>query len=447
MNVKETLNKFNCRNGNRVVIKTKKRDFEGTLIPTVSKKNLTLKIKSGYNIGIATEEIISIEKIKEQQRVGKPKAKKLSFNPSLPTISILQIGGTISSRVDYRTGTVEATFEPEDLLTMYPELEQLANYKTRLIGQMFSEDMRFDHYELLAKAIEKEIKSGKIRGIILPHGTDTMGYTAAALAFMLENPPIPVILVGSQRSTDRGSSDAAMNLICAVEFILKTDFAGVGICMHETPEDKTCVVLPATKTRKLHTSHREAFRAVNDTPIARINFATKEITFLKPTYQRFDKTKTFIVRAEMEQKVAIVKCHPNMYPEQFDLYRKHKFKGLVIEGTGLGQAPIGTPNKEAKLNAKNLAAIKKLIESGCTIVMTSQCIFGSVQMHVYSNAVALEKMGVIPGHDMLSETAFIKLAWLLGNYSKNQIKEFTQKNLRGEINERIQMDHFGVHGL
>ncbi|MEK6942255.1 MAG: Glu-tRNA(Gln) amidotransferase subunit GatD [archaeon] len=441
------LKKFGCKPEEVVKLKTKNGEFEGTIIPTESKTALTLKLKNGYNVGIGIGEIVAMEKLNEHKKLGKPKAKELAFNPALPTISILQIGGTISSRVNYKTGIVETSFDPKDLITMYPELEQTANFNSKLVGQMYSEDMRFDHYPIIAKAIEEEIKKGGIRGIILPHGTDTMGFTAAALSFMLENPPIPIILVGSQRSTDRGSSDAALNLLSAAEFITKTDFTGIGICMHESSEDKNCVILPATKTRKLHTSRRDAFKAVNETPIARINHATKEITFLKKSHQKFDAAKKFLAKTKMEPKVAIIKCHPNMFPEQFDFYRKQKYKGLVIEGTGLGQAPIGVPNKEAKMNEKNFLAIQKLVKSGCIAVMASQCIFGAVQMNVYNNAISLKKIGVIPGKDMLPETAFIKLAWLLGNYPKEKAAEMMQQNLRGEINERTQMNNFNLSGL
>ncbi|MEK0338149.1 MAG: Glu-tRNA(Gln) amidotransferase subunit GatD, partial [Nitrosopumilus sp.] len=341
---------------------------------------------------------------------------------------------TISGRVDYRTGAIRVDFGPEELISMYPELEKIANFNTKLVGKMWSEDMRFAHHIKLAKEIEKEVKKGSIKGIILPHGTDTMTYTSASLAFMLENLPIPVLLVGAQRSPDRASSDAVMNLICASEFIAKTDFKGIGICMHESSNDDYCVILPPTKTRKLHTSRRDAFKPVNDKAIARINYKTREIKFLKPITGNTDK-KEFIAKCKLDEKVALLKVHPNLMPDQILFFKKNKYKGLVLEGTGLGQIPVGVPDEDAKINSKNLKAIKKLIESGCVVVMTSQCIFGRVQMHVYEGAVDLVNAGVIPGEDMLSETAFVKLAWLLGNYPKEKVAELMTKNLRGEINE------------
>jgi len=356
-----------------------------------------------------------------------------------PTIAILHTGGTIASKVDYKTGGVIARFTPEEILEMFPELKEIANIKSKLIANMFSEDIRFKHYSLMCKAVEEEIKNN-VDGIILTHGTDTIGYSAAALSFALENLNVPVILVGSQRSSDRGSSDAAMNLICAAKFISKTDFAGAAICMHENTSDDSCLIMPACKTRKLHTSRRDAFKVVNGKPIARVSYKTGKIEFLKKDYEKKEKGRKLIVKDKFEEKVAILKTHPNMFPEQFEFYKS--YEGLVIEGTGLGQAPVGTPNEISKIHAKNLEAIKKIIKNGCVVVMASQCIFGRVQMHVYSDAIDLANAGVIPGGDMLAETAFIKLAWLLGNYKKDEAKEMVGKNLRGELNERILADEF-----
>lgn len=436
------MKKHALREGDVVEIGEEKGNaMKGTIIPSADKKLLALKLENGYNVGISIEKITSAKKLGAGKAVGKAKVVEIKKKPALPTASILQIGGTIASRVDYRTGAVYTTFSPEDLLTLVPELANIANIETRLISNMFSEDMRFAHYQVIAREIAKEAKKN-VRGIILPHGTDTMAYTAAALAFMLEDLPIPVILVGAQRSTDRGSTDAIMNLVCAMEFVTKSDFAGVGICMHENSDDGNCVILPACKTRKLHTSRRDAFKAVNAEPIATVNFKTREIKFCGKDYARRDTSKKLKVLDKMEEKVALLKIFPNIMHGQFAFFTKEKYKGLVLEGTGLGQAPIGFPNDLCGENLKIMDEIKKLVKSSCVVVMTSQCIFGRVQMHVYSNAVDLTKAGVIPGKDMLAETAFVKLAWLLGNYPKEKAKGLIAKNLRGEISERTEMDEF-----
>jgi len=443
MDLKSFIKKNRLQDGDIVEIEHGRTRVVGSIIPSEKLGVLSLKLDAGYNIGIKINKGIRVRKLSKGKKVGKARPMKFKKNRGLPTVSILQIGGTIASRVDYRTGAVFTTFEPKDLLTLVPELVSMANIESRLVSNMFSEDMRFAHYTKIAKEIAKEAKKNS-KGIILPHGTDTMAYTAAALAFMLEDIQIPVILVGAQRSSDRGSTDAIMNLVCAVEFITKTDFVGVGICMHESTNDDNCVILPACKTRKLHTSRRDAFKPVNDMPIARIGYKTREIEFVKKNYRKPVKGKKLRVRDGMERKVALLKVHPSMDYKHVEFFKKHGYKGLVVEGTGLGQAPVGTPNKLCEENKKIMKAFEDLIKAGCVVVMTSQCIFGRVQMHVYSNAVDLVDAGVIPGEDMLPETAFVKLAWLLGNFPKDKVKELVRKNLRGEISPCTRIDSFEV---
>ncbi|MDP7116304.1 MAG: Glu-tRNA(Gln) amidotransferase subunit GatD, partial [Candidatus Woesearchaeota archaeon] len=317
----------------------------------------------------------------------------------------------------------------EEIVQMFPELKKVANIKSSLISNMFSENMRFHHYGLMAKAIEKEIKAGA-DGIILTHGTDTMHYTSSALAFMLENLPIPVLIVGSQRSSDRGSSDAPFNLLAASRFIATTNFKGVAICMHKSSNDDMCTILPPCKSRKMHSSRRDAFKPINADPIADID-ASGKITWIKKPSNPKGK---LVVKTKMEEKVALVKAHPNFSSEQLELYKK--YKGLVIEGTGLGHIPATATNAKEHPNLKNLEAVRKLVAGGCIVVMTLQTLFGRVQMNVYAPGRELLKAGIISGEDMLPETAFIKLAWLLGNHKKDEAAKLINQNLRGEIADR-----------
>ncbi|MBS3141385.1 Glu-tRNA(Gln) amidotransferase subunit GatD [Candidatus Woesearchaeota archaeon] len=387
---------------------------------------LVVKLDSGYNIGVNKKNISKI-KILKSKEIKKENKKEISLNKDLPLISILHTGGTISSKVDYETGGVSSSFKIEDLISLFPELKDIANLKTREVFNISSEDIRFFHYKLLAEAINEEIKAG-VKGIIIGHGTDTLALTASALSFVFENLPIPVLLVGSQRSSDRGSSDASMNLICAAEFISKTDFAGVAICMHESTSDDNCIILSSCKTKKLHTSKRDAFKPVNDSLIARINYKTKDIQYLKE-YKK--SNQKLIIKDKFEEKVAILKVYPNMFPDVIENFTKNNYKGLVIEGSGLGHMPI-----TIKENLPIFESLKNLIKSGCLVIMTSNCINGRVNGDVYSVGRKLKEIGVIFGEDMLPETAFIKLAWLLGNYKKDEVKSLIIKNLRGEISER-----------
>ncbi len=401
------------------------RIFQGFLLPE-SEGKIALKLNSGYNMIFDKKEVKSIKTI-EQLSEKKIKTESYNKNKSLKTISILHTGGTIASRVDYNTGGVSSQFKPEDLIRMYPELKEIANIESKLIQNMWSDDLRFKHFEILATAIEKEIKNG-VNGIIIGIGTDNLTVASAALSFIIENPPIPILLVGAQRSSDRGSSDAAVNLISAMKFITKTDYKGAAICMHGSSSDEYCLILPATKTKKLHTSRRDAFKPVNDSAIAKIE--GDKITFFKQ-YKTEGKLN---IKPKMEEKVGLIKITINMNSKQFEFFKG--YKGLIIEGTGLGHTPGDVVDRYTKEHEKIMNAIKKLTKSGCVVVMTSNCLYGRVNMNVYSKGNNLQEAGVIGNfNDMLAETAFVKLSWLLGNYKKEDVKRLMCEDLRGEISD------------
>ncbi len=424
------------KKGDYVEVATSEETVKGILLesPELEKNTVIIKLDSGYNLGIDRKNIRKTTLLPQPglKEAKAPAKKEKIGSGKLPKITILHTGGTIASKVDYRTGSVYSSFKPEDLMEMFPELGGIANFNSVFIRNMWSDDLRFMHFELIAKAIEKEVGNGA-DGIIIGIGTDNLAVAAAAMAFILESTPVPVIFVGAQRSSDRGSSDAAMNLICAATFIAKTDFSGVAICMHESISDNDCVILPACKTRKLHTSRRDAFRPVNAQPIARVNYETKAVTVITKWNTSSGKLS---IKPKMEEKVGLMKIHIQMQPGQFEFYKG--YKGLVIEGTGLGHTPGQVPDDITKIHKKMYPAIKSVIDSGCVVVMTSQCIYGRVQMSVYDKGRDLTALGVIPGEDMLPETAFVKLAWLLGNYSTPVVKKLITQNLRGEISDRTE---------
>ncbi|MFH1839802.1 MAG: Glu-tRNA(Gln) amidotransferase subunit GatD [Nanoarchaeota archaeon] len=423
--------KFNFNPGDKIEITTKKETLSGLFMP--SKENtFILKLDNGYNLGIDKKNIKKA-KLLSKYKEKKSKSPKVIQNSKLPKITILHTGGTIASKVDYETGGVIARFSPEELLEMFPELKKIVNLKSRLISNMWSEDLNFQHYNLLAKEVEKEVKAGA-DGVIITHGTDTLHYTSSALAFILENLTIPVILVGSQRSSDRGSSDAALNLICACNFIANSKFQDVAICMHSSMEDESCYILPATKSRKLHSSRRDAFKAINTDPIALVDKQGK-IEYSQKVKQKKGKLN---LRLFKEVKVGILKAHPNMLSKEVSFYKN--YDGLVLEGTGLGHLPINKTDSSTIENEKVFAELKKLAKK-IPVVMTSQCIFGRINMNVYTTGRKLQEIGVLGnGLDMTTETAFIKLAWLLSNFKKQDVFELISENISNEINERIKDD-------
>ena len=415
--------------GDLIQVTTSSEEIKGTFLPSNNKEILSLKLSSGYNLSIKKSEIKSI-KILEKHIPKVKKNVETTHKNSLPTITILHTGGTISSRVDYTTGAVYPQFSPEDLINKFPKLKDYANIKSRLISNMFSENIRFHNYNSIAKEVEKEISS-KVDGIIITHGTDTLHYTSAALSFILEDLSIPVILVGSQRSSDRPSSDASLNLISATRFIKETDFAGVAICMHQSIEDKNVVILPACKTRKLHTSRRDAFKSINSSPIAIIS---DKIEFLTKEHTKKENKKLKLKPIKENLKIGILKAHPNMLSKEIDNY--NSFDALIIEGTGLGHIAVEKIDSKSHENEKVLNSIKRLSKK-MPIIMTSQCIFGRVNMDVYSPGRKLQEAGVINNNsDITTETAFIKAAWLLSNHKK-EFYELWNKNLRGEINNKL----------
>lgn len=402
--------------GDIVEISTKKEKIKGTLMPSMNNKSV-IKLQSGYNLSIDDKSIKSIKKL--TQKPVKKVAAKIKQNKKLPRIVILHTGGTIAAKVNYETGAVSSSFTPEDLLRKYPELKEFAYIESKLVFNELSENFRFEHYNKLSIEIEK---AKDARGIIITHGTDTMAFTSAALSFALEGLSTPVILVGSQRSSDRPSSDSFLNLHLAIKFILESDFKDVGICMHSSMNDGSCYILPATKAKKLHSTRRDAFRPVNAQPIAEVS--EDNIRIMNINYNKENKKLKLRLYNE-NLRIGILTTHPNMSPDEVSFFRD--FDGLIIQGTGIGHIPIEGKNKPILDELKKLRIPKVII---------TQSIFGNVNLNVYSTG-RKTKDYLIGNHlDLTLESAYIKLAWLLSNHPKD-IERLFHLNMRNEINERI----------
>jgi glutamyl-tRNA(Gln) amidotransferase subunit D len=388
-------------------------------MPSRSDK-IVLKLKNGYNVGLSLDgaDVTLLERSPQPPRPGR---KAHPRNAALPDISILSTGGTIASRVDYRTGAVSSQFTADDILDAIPELTDIANFNGRVLSMIFSEDMDATTWQNLARACYEEIKNGA-DGIIVTHGTDTLSYTAAALSFMVRS-PVPIVLVGAQRSSDRPSSDNAMNMICAAT-VAASDIAGVTVVMHGETSDDFCYVHRGTKVRKLHTSMRTAFQSVNAPPIAKVDYATRKITPISGYTKRGGQELK--LADKMDTRCALVKFYPGMSPDIVDYYREQEYRGLVLEGTGLGH-----------VSTRWIPTIKKAIDAGMTVVMTSQCINGRICDRVYSTGIDLLKAGVIEGEDMLPETALVKLMWALGQAKDaGGVKKIMGTDYAGEIHWR-----------
>ncbi len=417
----------NIKNGDEILVESTKGNFQGILMPRFEigdKDALVIKLRNGYNIGIKSNNIKSIKLVKKFK--SKHVKKKISFDKSKPSISLFATGGTIASKIDYETGAVKALTDPEDLLESTAELIEIANISDieRPFTKM-SEDMSPKDWIILAKKIYKKISNGS-EGIIVTHGTDTLHYTSAALSFFLQHPSVPIVLVGAQRSSDRPSTDAHMNLICSARTAI-SDIAEVGICMHATINDDYCYFIRGTKVKKMHTSRRDAFRPINDLPIAKV-WPSGNIEKMQNYHKRGDETK---LDAKFDDKVALLKVYPGSDPEIIKHLISRGYHGFVIEGTGLGHVPTNSTKSW-------IPAIKKSIKDGIPVVVTSQTIYGRINTNVYSNLRKLYyDAHAISGEDMLSEVAYIKLGWALAHTKDiEKIRDIMRTNISGEINNR-----------
>ena len=406
--------------GDKVRIKHAGFEYTGTLIDSPDEKVYLLKLNNGYNVGIP----------KNNSKVvvtGKLPGKKLpelkiESDRNLPNISVISTGGTITSKVDYRTGAVHPITKPAELLAQIPELRKISNFSVISVMSKFSEELNIDDWSKIAGNVGRELNKENVRGVIVTHGTDTLHYTSAALAFALEGLGKPVAIVGGQRSSDRGSFDGAMNLICGSHYA-NSDIAEVAIVMHGTSSDDYCIANPGTKTKKMHTTMRNTFRPINSMPFAKV---FKNGKFEKLRGHELRHAGKINVKSKFEKKVAIIKYHPGLSSKVLDFYAKEKYRGVIIEGTGLGHVSLADWQKSIK------SVTKKMF-----VGMTSQANYGKVDPYVYSTGRDLFNHGVVYLGDMLSETAIVKLSWVLGQTkNKDEIRELMTTNLRGELSDK-----------
>lgn len=419
--------------GDLIKVESAGRTYEGVLMPRTElgdPNHIVLKLPNGYNVGIRIEKGAKISLLEHGKppKLGIPELK-IAPDPSKPNITIIGTGGTIASRVDYRTGAVFPAFTPEEIYSAVPELAEIANIKVVQVCNVFSEHMTPELWVKIGRAIAKEI-NGEAAGVVVAHGTDTMGYTAAALSFMLKKLFRPVVLVGSQRSSDRPSSDAALNLISAVTVAAKSNIAEVCVVMHGSIDDDFCLIHRGTKVRKCHTSRRDAFMSVNDIPIGMVR--GRELKLFRDDYNHATPVGKVRVDGKFEPKVALLKVTPGMPSVAIDGMLRSGDKGIVLEGTGLGHIPQSL-----------FAGIKRAAAKKVPVVMTSQCIWGRVDMKVYSTGRDLLQLGVIPGEDMLPEVAWVKLMWALGHTKDpEKVSKIMRTNLAGEITPTTRPDVF-----
>jgi glutamyl-tRNA(Gln) amidotransferase subunit D len=422
----QILKKAGAEIGDVIRITKDKETYEGILIPRSEygdEEHVVIKIKSGYNIGINITPATRMEKMGEGTKPTFKPPPLPKQKSSLPKVSVISTGGTIASRVDYRTGGVRPALSASDLYSVVPELSEIAKIEAKILFSLFSENITPKNWSETAKAVAGEIKEGTA-GVVVAHGTDTLAYTAAAISFALQDLPVPVIMVGSQRSADRPSSDAATNLTCAVRTAAEAPFAEVAVAMHETISDKSIVLHRGTKVRKCHTSRRDTFKSINTTPLARME--DEKITMLVQDYRKRNPNRKLVLKPDFDDRVALVKFHPGLDPKSIEWYIDNDYRGMILEGTGLGH-----------VGSYCFSAIRNAVKKDVVVAMTSQCIWGRIDMNVYDQGRDLLAMGAIPLEDMLPETALVKLMWIFGQTKNTEEAErLLTTNLAHEISPR-----------
>ena len=420
------LQKYNVRVWGHTVVETTRGKFEGTLLPRSENDDdlhLVMKIITGYNVGIDVATVTNMIELGYKKANYAIPQKEFPMTPGLPKVKLFGTGGTIASRLDYRTGAVIPAFSPGELYGAVPELADICNLETEKVFAVFSENMGPAQYIALAKAIEKEIKKG-VDGIVIGHGTDTLHHTGAALTFMVQNSPVPIVLVGSQRSSDRPSSDAALNLMHAMKAAGHSDIAEVMICMFGPTSDEYGLLHKGTRVRKMHSSYRSTFRTIGDTPLARIN--RDEILPIKTNYAKRRNDKEVKIMPYFSDKVTMLYYYPGMNPDILDAMIDKGYEGIVFVGTGLGHV-----NKEL------YPAIERAQAKGVHMYMTLQTLWGYVHMFVYDTGRDMMAKGIIPTGNMLPEVAWVKLSWALGQTKDpEEVKKIMLTPINDEITKR-----------
>ena len=424
----ELLKRSGADIGDRVRIVDDDKAYEGVLIPRTElgdERIIVVKLNSGYNVGVQVTNNTKIEITGKGDKPTFARPPLPGSRQDLPKVAVMTTGGTIASRVDYRTGSVEPALTADDLYSIVPELSEIAQVTAEVLYSEFSENLTIKHWKEIATAVWKYFEKG-MHGVVICHGTDTMAYTGAALSFALQNLPIPVVLVGSQRSSDRPSSDAATNLIGAVSISATSPCSEVVLVMHEKTSDDILSVHRATRARKCHTSRRDAFKSINSSPLAEYDLREKKLHFLVDNFRKREHNGRPDLKPEFDGNVALVKFYPSMNPAIIDWFVDNNYRGLVLEGTGLGHVSRYCYN-----------AIKRATEKGRLVAMTSQCIWGRINMNVYYTGRDLLSLGVIPLEDMVPETAVVKMMWAFGQTTNvEEASRLMLSNIAGEISPR-----------
>lgn len=396
-------------------------------------ENIILKLENGYNLSINSGNINNITLLRRAHKGKGHKRMGENNGGNRVKVAVIGTGGTIASTVDYRTGAVHPAMTADDLSEAVPDLMNICDPQTSIASSILSEDVTTAHWDMYSKEVEKAFSSG-VKGVVIAHGTDTLASTSAALSFTLRDPPGPVVLVGSQRSSDRPSSDARMNLEHSCILASSGLTGAVYVVMHASLDDGASLIHLGTRVRKMHSTRRDAFMSINRPPVGIID--KSGIRLISPPPAR---SGNFRIITGFNEKVLLLSSQVSDLSPLMDVVMDH-YSALVIAGSGMGH-----------LSSRYLDRISEITGKGIPVVMTTDCLNGSTDLDVYSTGRDLRDAGVIPAGDMLPHVAHIKSMWVLerikGSPRKDMLQKFTElflEDLAGETACRRTIDSFGT---
>jgi glutamyl-tRNA(Gln) amidotransferase subunit D len=419
-------------------------EHEGLALPASGPKLITLKLVNGYNVSYPESYVESVEVIESVEMPVEDIPTPEPQDDSLPLVHLIHTGGTIASKVDYATGAVTARFEPHELLDAVPELRSVARIRAVKLGNMWSDDIRPRHWNRMLKATEEAFAEGAV-GVVITHGTDTLHLSAAAMGYGWSGnggrPPGRIALTGSQRSPDRGSSDAAENLIAAVHWAAHgpqpTGYRDTSVViLHADSSDGKCAVLPGISCRKYHSSRRDAFKPINQDAIAHVLIDSGTPRIEMSEHEPADARVEAIAPMLFDESIRIAQLisDPHLQPDLVKAVIEGNFDALIFHSTGLGHLPISDPQEDSQENT----ILRLMLEDHCAndgvVVVVAQTIEGPINLNVYAKGRDQQEMGII-GHGSLCPpgSALVKLHHLLSRGGgRDTVAEGWLEDLCGE---------------
>ena len=430
----------------RLVVKTWAGldEHVGVALPSAGQGLVTIKLVNGYNLSFPSSYVEEFKVMGEMPEPQEVVPEPIKQDESLPLVHLIHTGGTIASKVDYSTGAVTARFEPSELLEAVPELRSIARIRAVKLGNMWSDDIRPRHWNRMLKATEEAFAEGAV-GVVITHGTDTLHLSAAAMSYGWSGsggrPPGRIVLTGSQRSPDRGSSDAPENLISAVYWAANgpepTGYRDSSVVVtHATSSDGSCTVLPGCACRKYHSSRRDAFKSINQDPLAYVEFGTEGPRIVMEELDPHDARPEAISPAMFDDSIRIAQfvsdghLHSDIVNSAIEL----GYDALLFHGTGLGHLPISDPQEDSPENTKLRLLLEDYCEDGGIAVVVAQTVHGPVHLDVYSKGRVQQSIGMIGNGSLCPPgSALVKLHFLLSSdRSPESVSDGWDKDLLGE---------------